>query len=69
MSLDQRSFDAHGRYLVIGYIAGLRDAGVEPSVGSRGYAYDCTLAGTIDVLCKTDVIFHTQLWQRLRGVE
>ena len=44
------------QYVSIRYTERLAKAGIEPSVGSVGDAYDNALAETINGLCKTEVI-------------
>jgi putative transposase len=48
------------QYLSMRYTERLADAGIEPSVGSRGHAYDNAVAESVIGLFKTEVI-------RLRG--
>ena len=50
------------QYVSIKYTERLKDAGVEPSVGSVGDSYDNALAETINGLYKAEVI-----WRRGRG--
>jgi putative transposase len=45
------------------------EAGIEPSVGSRGDSYNNALAETIIGLFKTDVIYHDGPWRGLEAVE
>jgi putative transposase len=60
----------HGvQYLAIRYTDRLADAGIEPSVGSRGDAYDNALAETIIGLFKAEVIYHLGPWKGLEEVE
>jgi putative transposase len=60
----------HGvQYLAIRYTDRLADAGIEPSVGSRGDAYDNALAETIIGLFKAEVIYHLGPWKGLEDVE
>jgi transposase InsO family protein len=46
----------------------LAEAGIEPSVGSKGDSYDNALAETINGLYKTEVI-HRQSWKSREAVE
>lgn len=46
----------------------LREAGIEPSVGSVGDSYDNALAETINGLYKAEVI-HRQSWKNREAVE
>ena len=47
----------------------LADAGIEPSVGSRGDSYDNALAESIIGLFKTEVIRPKGPWRHLEAVE
>ncbi len=49
--------DRGSQYLAIRYTERLPEAGIEPSVGSRGDAYDNALAETMNGLYKTEVIY------------
>lgn len=49
------------QHLSIRYTERLFDAGIEPSVGSRGDSYDNALAETIMGLYKAEVIYHDGL--------
>lgn len=51
-----------------GSIQRLAEAGIEPSVGSKGDSYDNALAETINGLYKTKVI-HRQAWKSREAVE
>ena len=57
------------QYLSIRYTERLADAGIEPSVGSRGDSYDNALAATIIGLYKTEVMYHDGPWRGLEHVE
>jgi transposase InsO family protein len=57
------------QYLSIRYTERLAEAGIEPSVGSRGDAYDNALAETINGLYKAEVIYHLGPWKGLEDVE
>ena len=57
------------QYLSICYTERLAEAGIEPSVGSRGDSYDNALAETIIGLYKTEVIYHQGPWRGLEHVE
>jgi putative transposase len=61
--------DRGSQYLAIRYTDRLADAGIEPSVGSRGDAYDNALAETINGLYKAEVIYHLGPWKGLEDVE
>ena len=47
----------------------LADAGIAPSMGSRGDAYDNALAESMMGLFKTEVIRRRGPWRTLEGVE
>jgi hypothetical protein len=51
------------------YTERLADAGIEPSVGSRGDSYDNALAESVIGLFKTEVIQHKGPWRHLEAVE
>ena len=51
------------------YTDRLADAGIEPSVGSRGDSYDNALAESIIGLFKTEVIQRKGPWRHLQAVE
>jgi putative transposase len=57
------------QYLAIRYTERLVEAGIEPSVGSRGDAYDNALAETVIGLYKAEVIYHLGPWKGLEDVE
>ncbi len=57
------------QYLAIRYTERLAEAGIEPSVGSRGDSYDNALAETVIGLYKTEVIRHAGPWRSLEDVE
>jgi putative transposase len=60
----------HGsQYLSIRYTERLADAGIEPSVGSRGDAYDNAMAEAVNALYKAEVIYHLGPWRGLEEVE
>lgn len=60
----------HGsQYLSMRYTDRLADAGVAPSVGSRGDAFDNALAESVIGLFKTEVIQRLGPWRNLDGVE
>lgn len=56
------------QYVSIRYTERLKDAGIEPSVGSIGDAYDNALAETINGLYRTEVI-HRRSWPSRDAVE
>jgi transposase InsO family protein len=51
------------------YTERLADAGIEPSVGSRGDSYDNALAESVIGLYKTEVIARRDRWTSLEAVE
>ena len=61
--------DRGTQYLSIRYTERLADAGIEPSVGSRGDSYDNALAETVIGLYKTEVIRQAGPWRGLEDVE
>ena len=61
--------DRGSQYLAIRYTDRLAEAGIEPSVGSRGDAYDNALAETINGLYKAEVIYHEGPWKGVEDVE
>ena len=61
--------DRGTQYLSMRYSARLTEAGIEPSVGSRGDSYDNALAESIIGLFKTEVIQRRGPWRHLDAVE
>ena len=61
--------DRGTQYLSMRYTDRLADAGIEPSVGSRGDSYDNALAESIIGLFKTEVIQRQGPWRHLEAVE
>ena len=57
------------QYVSIKYTERLKDAGVEPSVGSVGDSYDNALAETINGLYKAEVIWRRGPWRTFEQVE
>ena len=57
------------QYLAIRYTERLAEAGIEPSVGSRGDSFDNVLAETVIGLYKTEVIRQRGPWRGLEEVE
>ena len=57
------------QYLSIRYTERLAEAGIEPSVGSRGDSFDNALAESVIGLYKTEVIRHEGPWRNLDAVE
>jgi putative transposase len=61
--------DRGGQYLSIRYTERLAEAGIEPSVGSRGDSYDNAMAESIIGLFKTEVIRRRGPWRTMEDVE
>ena len=61
--------DRGTQYLSMRYTERLADAGIAPSVGSRGDSYDNALAESIIGLFKTEVIHLKGPWRHLEAVE
>lgn len=57
------------QYLSIRYTQRLAEAGIEPSVGSRGDSYDNALAESVIGLYKTEVIHPRGPWRHFESVE
>ncbi len=57
------------QYVAIKYTERLAEAGIEPSVGSVGDAYDNALAETVIGLFKTEVIHRRGPWRSFEAVE
>ena len=58
-----------GQYLSMRYTDRLVDAGIAPSVGSQGDAYDNALAESVIGVYKTEVIRRKGPWRTLEAVE
>ena len=61
--------DRGSQYVSIRYTERLGEAGIEPSVGSRGDSYDNALAETINGLYKTELIHRRAPWKAMEAVE
>ena len=61
--------DRGSQYVSIRYTERLAEAGIEPSVGSRGDSYDNALAETINGLYKTELIHKRGPWKNRESVE
>ncbi|HXF06927.1 MAG TPA: IS3 family transposase [Candidatus Acidoferrales bacterium] len=61
--------DRGSQYVSIRYTERLAEAGIEPSVGSRGDSYDNALAETINGLYKTELIHRRGPWKTRESVE
>jgi putative transposase len=58
-----------GQYVSIRYSERLAEAGVEPSVGSKGDSYDNALAESINGLYKAELIHRRAPWKTKEAVE
>jgi transposase InsO family protein len=61
--------DRGSQYVSIRYSERLAEAGLEPSVGSRGDSYDNALAETINGLYKAELIHRRAPWKTKEAVE
>ena len=61
--------DRGSQYVSIRYTERLSEAGIEPSVGSRGDGYDNALAETINGLYKTELIHRRAPWRTMEAVK
>lgn len=61
--------DRGSQYLSIRYTEQLAEAGIEPSVGSRGDSYDNALAETINGLYKAELIHRRAPWKSRQSLE
>jgi len=61
--------DRGSQYVSIRYTERLAEAGVEPSVGSKGDSYDNALAETINGLYKAELIHRRAPWKTKAAVE
>ncbi|MEK8090923.1 IS3 family transposase [Thermithiobacillus plumbiphilus] len=61
--------DRGSQYVSIRYTERLAEAGIEPSVGSKGDSYDNALAETINGLYKTELIHRRGPWKSRQSVE
>src|SRR3546814_6937771 len=61
--------DRGSQYVSICYTERLSEAGIEPSVGSRGDSYDNALAETINGLYKAELIHRRGPWKTKASVE
>jgi len=61
--------DRGSQYVSIRYSERLAEAGIEPSVGSKGDSYDNALAETINGLYKAEVIHRRAPWKTREAVE
>ena len=61
--------DRGSQYVSIRYSERLTEAGIEPSVGSKGDSYDNALAETINGLYKAELIYRRGPWKTAEAVE
>ncbi|MEQ1813584.1 MAG: IS3 family transposase, partial [Candidatus Nitrotoga sp.] len=61
--------DKGSQYVSIRYTERLAEAGIEPSVGSKGDSYDNALAETINGLYKAELIHKRAPWKTKEAVE
>ena len=61
--------DRGSQYVSIRYTERLAEAGIEPSVGSKGDSYDNALAETINGLYKAELIHRRAPWKAKESVE
>jgi len=61
--------DRGAQYVSIRYSERLAEAGVEPSVGSRGDSYDNALTETINGLYKAELIHRRAPWKTRQSLE
>ena len=61
--------DRGSQYVSIRYSERFAEAGVEPSVGSKGDSYDNALAETINGLYKSELIHRRAAWKTKEAVE
>ena len=61
--------DRGSQYVSIRYSERLAEAGIEPSVGSKGDSYDNALAETINGLYKAELIHRRAPWKTKKDVE
>jgi len=61
--------DRGSQYVSIRYSERLAEAGIEPSVGSRGDSYDNALAETINGLYKTELVHRRAPWRTKESLE
>lgn len=57
------------QYVSIRYGERLAEAGIGPSIGSRGDSYDNALAKTINGLYKAELIHRRTAWKTCESVE
>jgi putative transposase len=67
--LERGGCNRGSQYVSIRYRERLAEAGVEPSVGSKGDSYDNALAETINGLYKAELIHRRAPWKTREAVE
>ena len=61
--------DRGSQYVSIRYTDRLAEAGIEPSVGSKGDSYDNALAETINGLYKAELVHRRTPWKTIESLE
>ncbi|MCH2559533.1 MAG: integrase core domain-containing protein, partial [Alcanivorax sp.] len=61
--------DRGSQYVSVRYTERLGEAGIDPSVGSKGDSYDNALAEPINGLYKAEVIHRCGPWKSMESVE
>lgn len=61
--------DRGSQYVSIAYTDRLKEAGINPSVGSVGDSYDNALAETINGLYKTELVYNLGPWRSIEQLE
>ena len=61
--------DRGSQYVSIRYTERLAEAGIEPSVGSKGDSYDNALAETINGLYKAELVHRRAPWRTVESLE
>jgi transposase InsO family protein len=61
--------DRGSQYVSIAYTERLKEAGINPSVGSVGDSYDNALAETINGLYKTELVYNLGPWRSIEQLE
>ncbi len=61
--------DRGSQYVSIRYTERLAEAGIEPSVGTKGDSYDNALAETINGLYKAELIHRSAPWKTIEAME
>ena len=61
--------DRGSQYVSIRYTEALAEAGIEPSVGSKGDSYDNALAETVNGLYKAELVHRRSPWKTVESLE